>query len=248
MHIFRQFAATLAVSAGLGVGGCATDGNSDVGRIMTDVFGATQGSGISALSEQEIAAGLREALTVGSQTVVTQLASTDGFFGDDQIRIPLPSDLANAQSKLSKLGLSGPLDDLELKLNRAAEEAAPTAKKLVVDAVSSMTIDDALGILNGGNTAATDFLKAKTSTSLSNAFLPFMDDALNQSGAVTALESTASKYLPESMVQNARADMTQHAVDGALDGLFFYLAKEEQAIRQDPVKRTTELLKRVFGA
>ena len=224
--------------------GCATDGNSDYTRVLTEVLGAQAG----ALTEGEIAAGLKEALVVGSGTVVTQISALDGYLGDDAIKIPLPDNLSQIQSNLGKIGLAGPLNDLEVRLNRAAEAAAPTAKKLVVDAVSSMTIDDALGILNGGDNAATNFLKEKTSAQLHAAFRPYMDQALDDSGAVNVLETSARKYLPNQMVSDARDDLASHAVDGALDGMFYYLAKEEEAIRKDPVKRTTDLLKKVFGA
>ena len=232
------------LSAAIFTGGCATDGNSDYSRVLNDVL---TGYGETSLTQGEIASGLKEALTVGSDRVVTQLATTDGYFGDDLIRIPLPEDLQKIQKNLAKVGLSGLLDDLDLKINRAAESAAPTAKKLVVDAVSSMTIDDALGILNGGNTAATDFLKAKTSDQLISAFRPYMDTALAESGAVSAMDSVGRKYLPSAMVTQLRTDLETHAVNGALDGMFYYLAQEEKAIREDPVKRTTELLRRVFG-
>lgn len=230
--------------AGAWLGGCATDGNNDYARVLGDVMDAY---GSTALSESEVAAGLKEALTVGSGRVVTQLASTNGYFGDDLIRIPLPEDLRNVQNNLSKIGLSGPLDDLELKINRAAEAAAPTAKKFVVDAVSTMTIQDAMGILNGGDTAATDYLKSRTSDQLAQTFRPYMENALSQSGAVTSVEAVGRKYLPSAMVTQLRDDLTTHATDGALDGMFYYLAQEEKAIREDPVKRTTELLRRVFG-
>ena len=236
----------VAALAGVGVlcGGCATDGNTNYGQVLSDVLEAY---GDTALSETEITAGLKEALTVGSGRVVTQLAAIDGYFSDDLIRIPLPEDLQKVQNNLAKVGLSGPLDDLELKINRAAEAAAPTAKQFVVDAVTSMTIDDALGILNGGDTAATDYLKSRTADKLITAFSPYMDNALSDSGAVTAMESIGRKYLPSSMVTELRNDLVNHATDRAMDGMFYYLAQEEKAIREDPVKRTTELLRRVFG-
>ena len=199
------------------------------------------------MTQGEITAGLKEALTLGANTVGDQLSKPDGYFRDVAIKIPLPNTLQDIQENLSKVGLSGPLDDLEIKINRAAEAAAPRAKTLVVDAVRSMTIEDAIGILNGGDTAATDFLKAKTSDALVQAFRPYVSDALDNSGAYRSVESVAGKYLPAGMVSGARDDLTDHAVDGALDGMFHYIAKEEQAIRRDPVRRTTELLRKVFG-
>ncbi len=230
----------LAASA---TGGCATDGNTDYGRILTDVLGSQAG----ALSEAEVAAGLKEALTVGADRVVGQLSARNGYFGDDIIRIPLPKTLAKIQENLAVVGADGPLTNLQERINHAAESAAPRAKTLAVEAISSMTIDDAMGILNGGDTSATDFLKSRMSVSLAAELQPYMSQALDQSGAFTQLETTARAYVGDGMATQLRDDMITYAVDGALDGLFYYVAEEERAIRRDPVKRTTELLRRVFG-
>lgn len=224
-------------------GGCATDGSTDYGRVLTDILGEQAG----ALTEAEVAAGLREALTVGADRVVGQLSATDGYFGDQTIRIPLPKTLRQVQEQLDKVGAAGSFNDLEQRINRAAEAAAPRAKQLAVDAITSMTIDDAMSILNGGDTAATEFLQARMTQQLKTELSPYMSQALDSSGAFTQLESTAKRYLGGALVSQLRDDMISHSVDGALDGLFHYVAEEEKAIRRDPVKRTTELLRRVFG-
>ena len=226
---------------------CATTGSSgDFGRVLGEVLGdpAMQGG---PLSQAEIDAGLREALTVGTNIVASQLGRTDGYFGDPQIRIPLPKTYRDIQSTLARVGASQPLDDLELRMNRAAEAAVPQAKTLVLGAIRQITIEDALNILNGGDTAATDFLRAKTESQLRTAFTPYVRNTLAQSGAFTSLEQIAGNYGVGGVTSKLQADLTTHAVDLGLDGIFFYVAAEEKKIRENPVARTTELLRRVFG-
>lgn len=200
------------------------------------------------LSNLEIDAGLRQALEIGATNVSSQLGATDGFFGDSRIQIPLPGRLAAVQQNLDKVGLSGPLDNLQLQMNRAAEAAMPEARKLVVSAVKSITLDDALGILQGGDTAATTFLRGKTEASLRNAFTPYIQSALSDTGAIQSLDSVASKYGLSAVASDLRSDMTDHAVNFGLDGMFLYVAEQERDIRENPVARTTDLLKKVFGS
>ena len=244
MNKAKQGLRAAALATAIGLGGCATDGNTDYTRVLNDVL---SGYG-QTLGQEEVTAGLKEALTIGTSRAVSGLAIQDGYFSDNLIHINLPGDLRDVQENLSKIGLSGPLDQLELRINRAAEAAAPTAKNLVVEAVSSMTIEDALGILNGGDTAATKFLQARTTDQLSGLLRPYMQSALDETGAGALFNSLSQQYLPASMANQLREDFVTHAVDGALDGVFYYLAEEEKAIREDPVKRTTELLRRVFGS
>jgi hypothetical protein len=230
--------------------GCATDGSGDYGAVLGDVLEGMAGSGVGqeALSTAEIDAGLREALTVGTNIVAGQLGQTDGYFADANIKIPLPKTYRDIQSNLSGIGLSGPLDDLELRMNRAAEAAVPQAKTLVLGAVRQITIEDALQILNGGDTAATDFLRGKTESQLRSAFTPYVRDTLAQSGAFSSLESAAGQYGLGGVTSNLQADLTTHAVGLGLDGIFFYVAEEEKKIRENPVARTSEILRKVFGS
>lgn len=206
----------------------------------------TQPSG--ALTAAEIDAGLREALVVGTTNVASQLGRENGYFGDARIRIPLPDTYRQLQSNLALIGASGPLDDVELRLNRAAEAAVPEARVLVLGAVRNMTIEDALGILRGGDTAATDFLRARTEVQLEAAFAPHVRAALAKSGAFTALESYASSAGLGGATSGLQADLTSHAVRLGLDGIFLYVAEEERKIRESPLARTTDLLRKVFGA
>lgn len=226
-----------------------TDGNS-VGAILSEIERGLAGDGTSqsGLSALEIDQGLREALTVGVNLTAADLSRSDGYFGDPEIRIPLPGKLGELQSSLSKIGLSQPLDDLQLRMNRAAEDAVPEAKTLVVAAVKSITLEDAVGILRGGDTAATEYLRGRTETGLRAAFAPHVESALKSSGAFTALDSVAGQYGLSGVSSSLRADLTTHAVDFGLDGLFLYVAREEKKIREEPAARTTELLRKVFGA
>ncbi|MEM7493760.1 MAG: DUF4197 domain-containing protein, partial [Pseudomonadota bacterium] len=222
----------------------------DLGQVLGDVVGGTDGaSGTDGLSSFEIEAGLRQALEIGTERVAGQIGVTDGYWQDPQIRIPLPGRLGEVQDQLGRFGLSGPLDDLQLRMNRAAETAVPAGKRIVIDAVQSITIQDALGILNGGDTAATDFLRGRTETSLRTTFTPFVEDALQSSGAYQMLDGvTSNQPLLQAYAGDFKSDLTTHAVNFGLNGLFNYLAVEEQKIRENPVARTTDLLRKVFGS
>jgi len=217
---------------------------------LGDVLGSLGSAGAtqSGLSNLEIDAGLRQALEIGATNVASQLGATNGFFGDDRIQIPLPGRLAELQQGLDKVGLSGPLDGLQLQMNRAAEAAMPEARKLVVQAVQDITLEDAVGILRGGDTAATSFLRSKTEANLRSAFTPYVQTALAESGAVQSLDGVASKYGLSAVAGDLRSDMTNHAVNFGMDGMFFYVAEQERQIRENPVARTTDLLKKVFGS
>ena len=227
--------------------GCATTGSSgDFGRVLGEVL--SQQTGDSSLTQAEIDAGLREALTVGTNLVAAQLGQTNGYFGDPEIRIPLPKTYRDIQSGLSRVGASGPLDDLELRMNRAAEDSVPEAKTLVLGAIRQITIEDAVRILNGGDTAATDFLRAKTESQLRASFTPYVRSSLAEAGAFTSLEQVANSYGVGGVTTTLQNDLTDHAVSLGLDGLFHYVALEEKKIRENPVARTTKLLRRVFGS
>lgn len=206
-----------------------------------------QVGGSSALSSTEIGAGLKQALEVSTGTVVSQLGVAGGFSNDPKIHIPLPDNLRKARDVASKVGLSKPFDQLEDKLNAAAEAATPKAKALFVDAIRSMTLEDSKGILSGSDDAATQFLKQQMGPSLEKAMQPVVSNALADVGAVQSYDKLvrATGSFAQ-LMPDLNADLNQHVVDAASQGIFGYLAEEEAAIRADPAKRTTELLKRVF--
>lgn len=224
-----------------------TPGKPDLGKIASDILHQKLPGDSVSLSKGEVASGLKEALTVASDAAAKRLSRKDGFFGDAAVRIPLPGVLSDAQKRLQPFGMSGPLDDLQLKVNRAAESATPTAKKLVIDAVKSITFEDAMGILRGSDTAATDFLRKKTEVNLRKAFRPYFEEALQTSGALVAVDGAVAKYGAGLVKTDAKTWLADNATTGALNGLFYYVAREEQAIRRDPLKRTTALLQKVFG-
>ncbi|WP_293612196.1 DUF4197 domain-containing protein [Ponticaulis sp.] len=227
--------------------GSRSNSSSEDTTTTTSNTSNTTGNIASALSSSEIDSGLRQALTIGAQAVGEQLSVRNGYFGDDAIRIPLPGRLGELQSQMSRFGLSGPLDELQESLNHAAEDAAPQAADLVVDAVQSITIQDAVQLLNGGDTAATDYLRGRTEGDLALLVEPYMRSALESSGAFSTLDSVTSRYGLSALSADLQEQLIASAVEEGLDGLFFYLAKEEQDIRNNPVERTTDLLRRVFG-
>jgi len=199
------------------------------------------------LSADEIGAGLKEALKVGSGNVVTRLGATDGFNKDSSIHIPLPAGMDKVKSVLSKVGKSSLLDDLELKLNRAAEIATPKAKQLFWNAIAAMTLEDAKGILNGPDDSATQYFKGKMTPELAREMRPVIEESLSGVGAVKVYDDAMKEYKAIPFVPDAKANLTDHVVEKGMDGIFYYMAKEEAAIRQDPAKRTTDLLKKVFN-
>lgn len=206
------------------------------------------GGGNGQLSIDEISRGLKQALSKSSEIVVDQVGQQNGFAGDPQIRIPLPRDLMRAKNYASRVGLGSLFDDLELKLNRAAEEAAPKARNIFLGSIRQMTLEDANGILRGPDDAATTFFQRKTSTQLRNAMRPLIDDSLNQVGAVREFNNLLAAYRRIPQAPKVNADITEHVLAAGLTGIFYYVAKEEKAIRDNPLKRTTELLQRVFGS
>ena len=210
-------------------------------KLGIDVDGGT-------LSTEEIAAGLKEALRVGTERVVSRLGRMDGFNGDPLVHIPLPEKLRTVQSTLQKMGMSDMLDDLETRLNRAAELATPKAKALFWSAIKQMTLKDVKSIYRGQDDAATRYFQEKMSGSLSKEMRPIVYESLSKIGAVNTFNEIMQTYHSLPFVPKVKADLTGYVVDRGIKGIFYYLAQEEKAIRRDPLKRTTELLRKVFGS
>jgi hypothetical protein len=226
-----------------GLSGVLDSLDSGDGGMVDNLLGNSSGG----LSLGEMDAGLREALRVGTETVVSQLGVRNGFNLDPDIHIPLPDTLRRVKEALSLVGMSSLVDDLELKLNRAAEIATPEAKALFFNAIDSMTVDDARGIIEGPDDSATQYFRGKMSNPLAGKMRPIVDDALRDAGAVQAYDRMMGEYADLPFVPDVKADLVQHVLDLGIDGIFHYVAIEEAAIRNDPVKRTTEILQRVFG-
>lgn len=246
---FRDSRPFCAALAALLLTACAGTGQDDwlaQGRSALDSLGAG-GSGAS-LSTSEIGAGLKQALEVGTSNVVGQLGQPGGFASDPSIHIPLPESLSGVQSALSAIGMSGMLDDLETRLNSAAEVATPKAKALFVDAIREMTLDDVRAIYSGPDDAATRYFEGKMSSSLAQEMSPIVQSSLADVGAVKSYDEVMGRYEALPFVPDAKANLTTYVVEQGMGGIFHYLAEEEAAIRNDPAQRTTELLRRVFGS
>jgi hypothetical protein len=202
----------------------------------------------SSLSNAEIGKGIKEALRVGKKRLVGQLGPANGFNSDPQVHhIPLPNSLKRVQSALGRVGLSGMADDLELKLNRAAEAATPKAKKFFWNSLSGMNLDDVQKIWKGPKNAATQFFQGKMTTPLKGEFRPIVNASLADVGAVASYEKMMGQYKSLPFVPDVKADLVNHVLDKAIAGIFIYLGREEAAIRDNPAKQTTAILKKVFG-
>lgn len=214
-----------------------------------DLFKSLTGTeGGSEPSVGEIGDAFKEALRIGSRKVVKQLGAVDGFNADPAVHIPLPEQFVTVKKALSAVGLSGTVDDLELKLNRAAEAAAPKARKLFIQAISDMTFDDVMTIYKGPEDSATRYFQRKMSPALRVEMRPIIDNSLAEVGAVKAYDDVMGRYKGLPFVPDVKADLTEHVVDKGIAGIFHYIANEEAAIRKDPARRTTDLLKKVFGS
>ncbi len=201
-----------------------------------------------ALSTEEVGNGLKEALRVGTETVVGNLGKTNGFNLDPKIHIPLPAELDNVKDVLEKVGMDSRLADLELRLNRAAEIATPKAESLFLQSINEMTLDDAMAIYKGPDNAATEYFRGKMAAPLALEMKPVVDQSLSDAGAANAYKRVMAQYNAVPLVPKIDADLSNYVVGKGMDGIFYYLAQEEAAIRQNPAKRTTELLKQVFGS
>jgi hypothetical protein len=200
------------------------------------------------ISNREAASGLKGALEKGSLVAVDLLGRTDGFFGNPQVKIPLPGSLQSAEKMMRRLGMSKYADELILTMNRAAEAAVPEARQLFVDAVKKMTVQDAKGVLAGGETAGTEYFKRTTSSQLRARFLPIVQKATAKVGVAQKYNEYASKGAAFGLVGKEHANLDEYVTQKALDGLFWMVGEEEKKIRKDPVGAGSDIVKKVFGA
>jgi hypothetical protein len=201
----------------------------------------------SGLSEAKIGSGLMEALKVGTENSVKLTGRVDGYFMNQAIRIVMPEKLQTLEKGLRLVGYGPQVDELILSMNRAAEQAAPHAKKIFWDAIGEMTFDDARKILNGDDTSATEYFRIKTTDKLAEAFRPMVDQAMNEVGVTRQYKSLVAQYQAIPFVKSEALDIDQYVVTKALDGLFYVLGEEERKIRRNPGARVTDLLKEVFA-
>jgi len=207
---------------------------------------AAMGKG-TGLSSQDVANGLKEALSQGASKGSDQASKVDGFFGNPQIKIPFPPEVKNVEQKLRAVGLGGKVDEFVLSLNRAAEDAATQAKPIFIKSITSMTVEDAFGILRGEKNAATQYLKRTTTPDLTAAFTPVIKASLDKVNANQLYLNLITTYNKIPLVQKVNPNLTEYATQKAMDGMFILVEKEEANIRENPAARTTDLLKKVFS-
>ena len=209
---------------------------------------ASFAAGLDAVSSADAASGLRQALTDGSGAAVAKLGAVNGYFGNPQVKIPLPPSLKRIESGLRLLGMSKQADELVLTMNRAAEAAAPEAKALLVDAVKKMTVQDAKQILTGGDTAATQYFRRTTQAQLTERFLPIVKKATDRVGLAQQYNSIAGQAATLGLVKEDQATVERYVTQKALDGLYFMIGEQEKAFRKNPLGASSDIVKRVFGA
>lgn len=203
---------------------------------------------VADLSNQETAGGLKDALIQGAGTAVGKLGVTDGFLGNPKVKIPLPDSLKKAEKAMRMFGMGKQADDLVVRMNRAAEAAVPEAKTLLVDAVKKMSLQDAKGILTGGDDAATQYFKKTTSPQLTDKFLPIVKKATEDVALAQQYNKFAKAGAKFGLVKEDQTNLEQYVTQKALDGLYLMMAEEEKAIRKDPLAASSSLVKKVFGA
>jgi hypothetical protein len=206
------------------------------------------GAQLDKLTSQDATAGLKAALEKGSGIAVDLLGKTDGFLGNGAVKIPLPDSLKKYEKLMHSVGMGKYADELIVTMNRAAEAAVPEAKKLFVDAVKKMSVQDAKGILTGGQSSGTDYFKRSTTDQLRVKFLPIVKKATARVKLAEKYNQYAQKGMQFGLVKKEQANLDDYVTQKALDGLFHMVAEEEKKIRQDPVKAGSDIIRKVFGA
>ncbi|HTM37131.1 MAG TPA: DUF4197 domain-containing protein [Terriglobales bacterium] len=214
-------------------------------RSVTKSKGSTS---VAALSNEKIVSGLKEALKLSTGKAVASTGKPDGFFRNEAIKILLPEKLRTAGRGMRLIGMGPQLDQLEVGMNRAAEQATPLAKEIFLNALYKMSFDDARGILSGGDHAATDYFRRQSSAELSTAFKPIVHRTMEQVGVIRQYNQLSQNSVAGPLLKAQGLDMDEYVLGKTLDGLFYVLAQEEKNIRKDPAARTTDLLREVFGA
>lgn len=205
-------------------------------------------SGLAVLSEADAAKGLKAALETGAVNAVKLLGVADGFLGNPKVRIPLPDPLREAGKLMKALGQGRQLEELEVAINRAAESAVPLARNLLVDAVRTMSVQDAKSILGGGETSVTEFFAGRTRAPLTEAFLPQVRQVVAKVGLAQRYDQVAGKAASMGLLKGEDAGIDRYVTRKALDGLYLVIGEEEKKIRRDPVGAGSDILRRVFGA
>ncbi len=216
--------------------------------IVALVMAAPAWAQLESISNRDAINALKTALSQGSRAAVAQLGRENGFLGDARVKIPLPEGLRRAEKNMRRFGMSRYADELIVTLNRAAEAAVPEAQALFVDAVRQMSVQDAKGILAGGDTAGTEYFRRTTADALGERFLPIVRRSTERVGLAQKYNQYAAKGVRVGLVEAEDANLDDYVTRKALDGLFFMVAEEEKKIRKDPVGAASSLIRRVFGA
>jgi hypothetical protein len=225
--------------------GAAGPASAQFDKYLKGLGGLTGGGG---LSDAKIGSGLQEALRVGTENAVLQTGTLDGFLRNQAIKILMPRPLQTIEQPLRLVGYGPQIDEFVVGMNRAAEKSVPFAKKIFWDAIGQMTFDDARKILNGSDTAATDYFKSKTSKKLHAGFRPSVEQVMNDVGVNRQYNDLIGRYKSVPFAQSITFDVNEYVTEKATDGLFFVVAQEEKKIRTNPAARVNDLLREVFGS
>lgn len=219
--------------------------SAQLGQVL-DAVNSTGGSG--SLTNQEIVGGLKQALTIGAKNSSSRASAVNGFYGNPALKIPFPPEAVKMENTLRDIGLGGQIDKFVEVMNRGAEESAKKAANIFVNAITSMSISDAVGILKGPENAATEYLKKSTTAQLTKEFRPSVNQALSKVKISEYWTPLTTKYNSIPFVAPVNTDLNAYVTERAISGLFVYVAEEEAKIRKDPAARVTDLLKKVFGS
>ena len=222
--------------------GDKTDSSANNSGILNNTFSKSTGG----LNSNEIASGLKEALSIGAEKAGSSLSALNGFFGNAAIKILMPDEAKKVEEKLRAIGLGDQVDEAILSINRAAEDAAKSSVPIFVNAIKQMSIKNAAGILNGGDFAATEYLKDKTTAALTASYKPVIEKSLEKVDATKYWNTFFTAY-NKFALKKINPDLTAYVTEKALAGIFYQVGQEEQKIRKDPLARGSDLLKKVFG-
>ena len=225
---------------------CKSTSTAQIDRVLKDFSKALEGD--DELTTDQVARGLKEALSQGIIKGTDKASAIDGYLKNSLIKIAFPPDAAKVETRLRQIGLGSEVDKFIVSLNRGAERAAKEAKPIFLEAIKSMTIEDAWGILRGGDRSATNYLESNTSEALQAKFQPIIKQALDEVNATRYYDDLVRSYNKIPFVKPVNPELEQYATEKAIEGLFTLVAEEETRIRKDPVARTTELLQKVFGS
>lgn len=216
--------------------------------LLAGLLNLTQAAGLGEISGTEASAGLKEALTKGADFAVSSLGRDNGFLANDKARIPLPDSLKTAEKAMRTFGMSKYADELVTTMNHAAEQAVAQAKPILMDSIKKMSVQDAKGILTGGQDSVTQFFRRTSSDQLTQKFMPIVKDSTRKVQLADKYNKFAGKAASAGLIDQKDADLDSYVTHKAMDGLFLMIAEKEKEIRQNPVAAGSDLLKKVFGS